>query len=470
MNTRITHDTMGEVRVPKDAYWSAQTQRSLENFRIGIEPMPLEVIRAFAVVKKASALANAGLGRLDPQRRDLIASVCDEILAGDLDAHFPLKVWQTGSGTQTNMNVNEVISNRAHVLTGNTLGEGTPLLHPNDHVNMSQSSNDTFPAAMHIAAVTLLDETTLPGLHALADVLEAKAAAWTDIVKTGRTHFMDAVPITLGQEFSGYASMVRAGILRLEESMSRLYELALGGTAVGTGLNSPQGFDRAVAQKAAELTGFPFRAAENKFEALAAHEGLVGAHGALKALAVSLSKIANDIRMLGSGPRCGIGELILPANEPGSSIMPGKVNPTQVEALTMVCVQIMGNDAGIGFAGASGQFELNVYKPMIIASFIQSARLLGEGADSFTRNCLAGLEPNRQKIQRHLDNTLMLVTALNPHIGYEKAAQVAKYAHERGTTLKAAVTALGLMDEAAFDRLVDPARMTGPLPPEDLET
>jgi len=456
---------MGEVRVPEAAYWGAQTQRSLENFNIGIETMPVEIIRAFAVVKKASALANAGLGRLEPERQALICRVCDEILAGDLDAHFPLKVWQTGSGTQTNMNVNEVIANRAHVLAGNILGSGRPAIHPNDHVNMSQSSNDTFPAAMHIAAVTLLETTTLPGLLALAGALEKKAEVWQGIVKTGRTHFMDAVPITLGQEFSGYASAVRAGIRRQEETMDRLYELALGGTAVGTGLNSPEGFDRLVAQKAADLTGYPFRPAENKFEALSAHEGLVGAHGALKALAVSLTKIANDIRMLGSGPRCGIGELILPANEPGSSIMPGKVNPTQVEALTMVCAQVMGNDAGIGFAGSAGQFELNVYKPMMIAGFIQSARLLGDSADSFTRNCLAGLAPHRERIAQHLDNTLMLVTALNPHIGYENAARAAKYAHEKGITLKQAVTALDLMDEERFTRLVDPARMTGPLTP-----
>jgi fumarate hydratase class II len=466
VNTRIEHDTMGEVRVPEEAYWGAQTQRSLENFRIGSETMPIEVIRAFAVVKKASAMANAGLGRLAPEKMEAICRVCDEILSGELDAHFPLKVWQTGSGTQTNMNVNEVIANRAHVLKGNLLGEGTPDLHPNDHVNMSQSSNDTFPAAMHIAAVKILAETTLPAVHALADVLDAKALAWKEIVKTGRTHFMDAVPLTLGQEFSGYASMVRAGLRRLEDSMDRLYELALGGTAVGTGLNCPEGFDRAVAQQAADLTGFPFRTAENKFEALSAHDGLVGSHGALRAIAVSLSKIANDIRMLGSGPRCGIGELVLPANEPGSSIMPGKVNPTQAEALTMVCAQVMGNDAGMGIAGAAGQFELNVYKPMIINTFIQSARLLGEGADSFTRNCLAGLAPDRKKIQAHLDNTLMLVTALNPHIGYEKAAGAAKYAHEKGTTLKAAVAALGLMAEDEFDRLVDPSRMTAPLPPQ----
>lgn len=464
MKTRVEHDTMGEVRVPGDAYWGAQTQRSLENFRIGSETMPIEVIRAFGLVKKASALANAGLGRIDPEKTDLICRVCDEILAGDLDDHFPLKVWQTGSGTQTNMNVNEVISNRAHVLAGKPLGEGAPAIHPNDHVNMSQSSNDTFPGAMHIAAVEILEEVTLPGLRSMALALEEKAEAWNGIVKTGRTHFMDAVPLTLGQEFSGYASLVRAGLTRLEQSMDRLHELALGGTAVGTGLNCPEGFDTAVAGKAAELTGFPFRAAANKFEALSAHEGLVGAHGALKALAVSLAKIANDIRMLGSGPRCGIGELILPANEPGSSIMPGKVNPTQVEALTMVCAQVMGNDAGIGFAGSAGQFELNVYKPMIIAAFIQSARLLGDGGVSFTRNCLAGLEPDRERIQTHLDNTLMLVTALNPHIGYEKAAKAAKYAHENRTTLKQAVADLGLMDGEAFDRLVDPGRMTGPLP------
>jgi len=455
---------MGQIRVPADAYWGAQTQRSLENFKIGTETMPVEIVRAFAIVKKAAALANADLGRLDHKARDLICQVCDEILAGNLDAHFPLRVWQTGSGTQTNMNVNEVISNRAHVLAGHALGSGTPAIHPNDHVNMSQSSNDTFPAAMHIAAVILLSQITLPGLWRLVHALEDKAGQWQDIVKTGRTHFMDAVPMTLGQEFSGYASGVRAGTRRLEKSMDRLYELALGGTAVGTGLNAPKGFDRLAADKAADLTKFPFRTAENKFEALSAHDGLVGAHGALKAIAVGLTKVANDIRMLGSGPRCGIGELILPANEPGSSIMPGKVNPTQVEALTMVCAQVMGNDAGIGFAGSAGQFELNVYKPMIIANFIQSAQVLGDGAASFTRHCLAGLAPHRDRIARHLDNTLMLATALNPHIGYENAARAAKHAHEKGITLKQAVVDLGLMKADAFSRLVDPARMTEPLP------
>lgn len=462
MGTRIEKDTMGEVRVPATAYWGAQTQRSLENFRIGTQTMPVEVIRAMGIIKKAAAAANAALGKLSPDAERLISRVCDEIIAGDLDDNFPLKIWQTGSGTQTNMNVNEVISNRAHVLAGHTLGQGTPAIHPNDHVNMSQSSNDTFPAAMHIAAVRMLTTTTIPGIRAMADALEEKAGLWNGIVKTGRTHFMDAVPLTLGQEFSGYARMAEAGLVTLAQSLDRLYELALGGTAVGTGLNTPQGFDVTVANQVAGLTGEPFRPAQNKFEALAGHDALVAAHSALKALAVSLFKIANDIRMLGSGPRCGIGELKLPANEPGSSIMPGKVNPTQAEALTMVCTQVMGNDAAIAFAAASGHFELNVFKPVIIANFLESARLLGEGAQSFTRHCLEGLAPDLERIRTHLDNSLMLVTALNPHIGYETAAAIAKHAHETGKTLKQAAMDLGIMDADEFHRLVDPGRMTGP--------
>ncbi len=463
METRIEKDTMGEVRVAADVYWGAQTQRALENFSIGTEMIPQEIIKALGLVKKAAADVNADLGRLSGKKAERIGHVCDEIIAGDLDSHFPLKVWQTGSGTQTNMNINEVISNRAHVLAGHDLGTGTPEIHPNDDVNRSQSSNDTFPAAMHVAAVGLLRTVTLPGLTVLGAALVEKAAAWADIVKTGRTHFMDAVPLTLGQEFSGYAAMVAKGIEQIEANLDRLYELALGGTAVGTGLNTPQGYDSAVAGALARLTGFPFVSAENKFEALAAHDGLVAAHGALKSMAVSLMKIANDIRMLGSGPRCGIGELRLPANEPGSSIMPGKVNPTQVEALTMVCAQVMGNDTTLSVAGASGHFELNVFKPVIIVNFIQSARLLGDAALSFAENCIQGLEPDRKMIQKHLENSLMLVTALNPHIGYDKAAKIAKHAHEKDLTLKQAASDLNLLDPDEFDRLVVPANMTGPL-------
>ncbi|MEH0021820.1 MAG: class II fumarate hydratase [Desulfobacter sp.] len=466
MKTRIEKDTMGEVRVPQDAYWGAQTQRAVENFRIGTETMPGEMIRAFGIVKKAAAMANGSLGRLSVDKEQMICRICDEIAAGELDDHFPLKVWQTGSGTQTNMNVNEVIANRSHVLAGNTLGQGRPAIHPNDDVNRSQSSNDTFPTAMHIAAVKLLKTTTLPGLAALRNALDDNARAWSGIVKTGRTHFMDAVPLTLGQEFSGYVRMVSRGIDQVENSLSRLYELALGGTAVGTGLNTPAGFDVTVANRVAELTGHPFVTAQNKFEALASHDGLVAAHGALKAVAVSLIKIANDIRMLGSGPRCGIGELRLPANEPGSSIMPGKVNPTQVEAVTMVCAQVMGNDVAVTAAGASGHFELNVFKPVIIANFIQSARLLGEASLSFARNCVDGLEPDTDMIKKHLENSLMLVTALNPHVGYDKAARIAKHAHEKGITLKQAAQDLEILDPDTFDQLVDPGRMTGPLKTE----
>ncbi|WDP91343.1 MAG: class II fumarate hydratase [Desulfobacter sp.] len=463
METRMEKDTMGEVRVPAHVYWGAQTQRSLENFAIGGEPMPREIIGAFGYVKKASAAINRDMGLLSGETAALITRVCDEIIGGELDDNFPLKVWQTGSGTQTNMNVNEVISNRAHVLAGNTLGQGRPAIHPNDHVNRSQSSNDTFPGAMHVAAVMALKSGTLPGLATLGNALDQKSRAWQDIVKTGRTHFMDAVPITLGQEFSGYAAMVSRGISQIEAGLARLYELALGGTAVGTGLNAPEGFDRAVAAELARLTGHPFIASPNKFESLAAHDGLVAAHGTLRAMAVSLMKIANDIRMLGSGPRCGIGELRLPANEPGSSIMPGKVNPTQAEALTMVCAQVMGNDTVLSVAGASGHFELNVFKPVIAYNFLQSARLLGEAALSFARHCVEGLEPDLETIGRHLDNSLMLVTALNPHIGYDKAARIAKYAHEKKITLEQAADDLGILAPEEFRRLVVPAQMTGPL-------
>ncbi len=460
---RIEKDTMGEISVPATALWGAQTQRSLENFKIGDQVMPFEVIRAFGYIKKASARANVSLDKLSQEKADLICQVCDDIVNGELNDHFPLSVWQTGSGTQTNMNVNEVISNRAQVMSGNMLGQGKPPIHPNDDVNRSQSSNDTFPAAMHIAAAILMKTNTLPGLISLKTALEEKSRAWTDIVKTGRTHFMDAVPLTLGQEFSGYVQMLSKGIEQIEASLDRLWELALGGTAVGTGLNSPEGFDSEVAKEVASLTGLPFRSADNKFESLASHDGLVAAHGALKAVAVSLMKIANDIRMLGSGPRCGIGELKLPANEPGSSIMPGKVNPTQVEAITMVCAQVMGNDTAVTVAGMSGHFELNVFKPVIIANFIESARLLGDSAVSFTKNCIKGLEPDLQMIQTHLENSLMLVTALNPHIGYENAASIAKHAHAKGITLKQAAADLDILEPKEFEQLVVPANMTAPL-------
>ena len=468
METRIEKDTMGEILVPADCLWGAQTQRSLENFRIGEETMSPVLIQAFGYLKKAAAMANASLGILSREKEALICKVCDEIIQGDLQDQFPLKVWQTGSGTQTNMNVNEVIANRANLLSGKKLGHGRleihpPEIHPNDDVNKSQSSNDTFPTAMHIAACKLLTGHTIPCLETLARGLAEKSRAWQSIVKTGRTHFMDAVPLTLGQEFSGYASMLDHGILFLKNTLPRLSGLALGGTAVGTGLNSPEGFDVKVAGIIAELTGYPFVTAENKFEALSAHDAMVSSHGALKSLAVSLMKIANDIRMLGSGPRCGIGELRLPANEPGSSIMPGKVNPTQVEALTMVCAQVMGNDVTLGLAGASGHFELNVFKPLIIHNFLQSARLLGDAALSFYENCVKGLEPDFLVIKKHLAHSLMLVTALNPHIGYDKAAKIAKKAHKEGITLKQASHELGFVSDEKFDDLVDPGKMIGPM-------
>lgn len=463
METRIEKDTMGEVRVPADSLWGAQTQRALENFKIGEEPMPSDVIQAFGVLKKAAALANADYGILSREKQAAICQVCEEMIQGRLNDHFPLKVWQTGSGTQTHMNVNEVIANRAQVLSGRKLGQGTVWIHPNDDVNKSQSSNDAFPTAMHMAACKLITNHTLPCLDRLGQGLWEKSRAWQTIVKTGRTHFMDAVPLTLGQEFSGYAAMVDQGIQNLKNSLAPLSRLALGGTAVGTGLNSPAGFDVKVAGIIAELTGHPFVTADNKFAALAAHDALVAAHGALKALAVSLMKIANDIRMLGSGPRCGLGELHLPANEPGSSIMPGKVNPTQVEALTMICAQVMGNDVTVSLAGASGHFELNVFKPVIIYNFLQSARLLGDGARSFHDHCLQGLEPDLAAIEKHLSRSLMLVTALNPHIGYDKAARIAKTAHEKGITLKQSALDLGGMAEEDFDAWVDPQKMTGPL-------
>jgi fumarate hydratase class II len=461
--TRIETDTMGEILVPKDCLWGAQTQRSLENFKIGEETMPPGLIQAFGVLKKAAAMANTAFGLLSREKGTLICQVCDIIIQGRLNDQFPLKVWQTGSGTQTNMNVNEVIANRAHVLFGKKLGQGPFLIHPNDDVNKSQSSNDAFPTAMHIAACNQVLDHTLPGLEQLYQGLAEKSREWEAIVKIGRTHFMDAVPLTLGQEFSGYAAMVAQGIENLKSSLGPLYELALGGTAVGTGLNSPQGFDVNVAKIIAALTGRPFVTAPNKFAALAAHDALVASHGALKTLAVSLMKIANDIRMLGSGPRCGIGELILPANEPGSSIMPGKVNPTQTEAMTMVCAQVMGNDVTVNVSGASGHFELNVFKPVIIHSYLQSARLLGDAAFSFYDHCVKGLVPDHQGIERHLSRSLMLVTALNTVIGYDKAAMIAKKAHGEGITLKQAAHDLGFVAQKDFDALVDPGKMIGPM-------
>jgi len=459
MEYRIEHDTMGEVKVPADKYWGAQTQRSVNNFKIGDQKMPREIIMAFAYLKKAAALTNLDLGVLSREKADLICRVCDEILEGKLDDQFPLVVWQTGSGTQTNMNLNEVIANRAHVLLGNKLGEGKTFLHPNDDVNKSQSSNDTFPTAMHIAAYKMLTEKTIPGVELLRNTLHAKSQAFMDIVKIGRTHFMDATPLTLGQEFSGYVSQIDHGLRALRNTLPHMSELALGGTAVGTGINAPKGYAEKVAARIAELTGLPFVTAENKFESLAAHDALVETSGALKQLAVSLMKIGNDLRVLASGPRSGIGEILIPENEPGSSIMPGKVNPTQIEALTMVCAQVIGNDAAITVGGMLGHFELNVFKPLMITNLLHSARLLGDACVSFTTNCAAGIEPNYPVIQKHLENSLMLVTALNPHIGYENAAKIAKKAHKEGKTLRQAAIELGLVTDEQFTLWVDPKKM-----------
>lgn len=459
MEYRIEHDTMGEVKVPADKYWGAQTQRSVNNFKIGDQKMPREIIMAFAYLKKAAALTNLDLGVLPREKADLICKVCDEILEGKLDDQFPLVVWQTGSGTQTNMNLNEVIANRAHVLMGNKLGEGKTFLHPNDDVNKSQSSNDTFPTAMHIAAYKMLTEITIPGVELLRNTLHAKSQAFMDIVKIGRTHFMDATPLTLGQEFSGYVSQIDHGLRALRNTLPHLSELALGGTAVGTGINAPKGYAEKVAAKIAELTGLPFITAENKFESLASHDALVETSGALKQLAVSLMKIGNDLRVLASGPRSGIGEILIPENEPGSSIMPGKVNPTQIEALTMVCAQVIGNDSAITVGGMLGHFELNVFKPLMITNLLHSARLLGDACVSFTANCAAGIEPNYPVIQKHLENSLMLVTALNPHIGYENAAKIAKKAHKEGKTLRQAAIELGLVTDEQFTQWVDPKKM-----------
>jgi len=462
--TRREKDSMGYVVVPADKYWGAQTERSRSNFKIGPEAsMPLEVIRAFAVLKKAAAIANMKCGVLDKKKTALIAKVCDEILAGKLDDQFPLVVWQTGSGTQSNMNVNEVIANRAHVLNGGKLTDEKKILHPNDDVNKSQSSNDTFPTAMHIAAYKLIVENTIPNTELLKKTLEKKSKAFMKIVKIGRTHFMDATPLTLGQEFSGYVSQLEHGLKALKNTLKHLSELALGGTAVGTGINTPKGYAELVAKEIAKETGLPFITAENKFEALASHDACVETSGALKQLAVSLFKIANDIRMLSSGPRSGIGEIIIPSNEPGSSIMPGKVNPTQCEALTMVCAQVIGNDTAITIGGMNGHFELNVFKPVIIYNLLNSARLLGDAAKSFNDHCATGIEPNKSVIRRHLDNSLMLVTALNTKIGYDNAAKIAKKAWAEEKTLKQAAVELGLLTEKQFDEWVVPEKMVGGL-------
>lgn len=461
MEIRIEKDTMGQVEVPADKYWGAQTQRSKNNFKIGDGTMPIEIIRAFAILKKAAALTNVELGVMDREKGELIARVCEEILDGKLDDQFPLVVWQTGSGTQSNMNLNEVVANRAHVLKGGKLGEGTRFIHPNDDVNKSQSSNDTFPTAMHIAAYKMILDVTLPGIEKLKKSLEEKVKTFRDIVKTGRTHWMDATPLTLGQEFSGYVSQLEHGIIAIKNTLPHMSELALGGTAVGTGMNTPEGYDVLVARKIAELTGHPFITAPNKFESLAAHDAIVESSGALKTIAVSLMKIANDIRFLGSGPRCGIGEINLPANEPGSSIMPGKVNPTQSEALTMVCAQVIGNDTAIAIGGMQGHYQLNVFKPVMIHNLLESARLIGDACVSFNDNCAIGIEPNTQNIKTNLENSLMLVTALNTHIGYENAAKIAKKAHSEGTTLREAALELGLVTDEQFNEWVDPSKMIG---------
>jgi fumarate hydratase class II len=464
MEYRIEKDTMGEVKVPADKYWGAQTERSRNNFKIGSPAsMPIEVIHAFAYLKKAAAYSNCELGVLDESKRDIIAKVCDEIIAGKLDDQFPLVIWQTGSGTQSNMNMNEVISNRAHVVLGNKLGEGTRAIHPNDDVNKSQSSNDTFPTGMHIACYKMVVENTIPGVEKLRNALALKSKELSSYVKIGRTHLMDATPLTLGQEFSGYVSQLDHGLRALRNTLPHLSELALGGTAVGTGINTPKGYSENVAGYIAKFTKLDFVTAENKFEALAAHDAIVESHGALKQLAVSLNKIANDIRLLASGPRSGIGEIILPANEPGSSIMPGKVNPTQAEAITMVSAQVMGNDVAISVGGMQGHFELNVFKPVMAANFLQSARLIGDACVSFTDHAVIGIEANAAKIKEHVNNSLMLVTALNTHIGYEKAAKIAKTAYENGTTLKEEALNLGYLTSDEFDEWVDPSKMIGSL-------
>ncbi|MFZ4463231.1 MAG: class II fumarate hydratase [Bacteroidales bacterium] len=460
MKFRTEKDTMGPVEVPADKYWGAQTERSRNNFKIGPEAsMPKEIIYAFAYLKKAAAITNMELGVLPEEKCKLISAACDEILAGKLDDNFPLVIWQTGSGTQSNMNVNEVVANRAHVMQGGSLDDAKKAIHPNDDVNKSQSSNDTFPTAMHIAAYKLIDENTLPGLQMLRDSLNEKALAFADIVKTGRTHLMDATPLTLGQEFSGYVSQLDHGIKALKATLDHLSELALGGTAVGTGINTPKGYSVKVAENIAKLTGLPFRTADNKFEALSAHDAIVGTSGALKQLAVSLMHIANNIRLLASGPRCSIGEIMLPENEPGSSIMPGKVNPTQNESMTMVCTQVIGNDAAITVGGMQGHFQLNVFKPVMISNLLQSARLLGDACVSFTEHAVSGIEPVYANIQANMENSLMLVTALNTHIGYDNAAKIAKKAHKENLTLRQSAMSLGMLTDEEFTAWVDPKKM-----------
>jgi len=464
MKFRIEKDTMGSVKVPADKYWGAQTERSRNNFKIGsAASMPLEIVYGFAYLKKAAAFTNTELGVLDAEKRDLIASVCDEILEGKLDDQFPLVVWQTGSGTQSNMNVNEVIANRAHEISGKTIGEGDKTIQPNDDVNKSQSSNDTFPTGMHIACYKKIVETTIPGIEQLRNTLQKKSEDFKNVVKIGRTHLMDATPLTLGQEFSGYVAQLNFALKALRNSLDHLSQLALGGTAVGTGLNTPKGYDVLVAKFIAEFTNLPFITAENKFEALAAHDALVETHGALKQTAVSLNKIANDIRMMASGPRSGIGEIIIPANEPGSSIMPGKVNPTQAEAITMVCAQVMGNDVAVTIGGTQGHYELNVFKPMMAANVIQSAQLIGDACISFDLHCASGIQPNHTRINELLNNSLMLVTALNTKIGYYKAAEIANTAHANGTTLKEEAVRLGYVTEEQYNEWVKPEDMTGSL-------
>jgi len=464
MKFRTETDTMGQVQVPANKYWGAQTQRSLMNFQIGPPAsMPIEIIHAFGILKKAAAITNHKFGLLTEEKMRIISQVCDEIIAGKHDDQFPLVIWQTGSGTHTNMNCNEVIANRAHVLLGNKMGKGKRLIHPNDDVNMSQSSNDTFPTAMNIAAYQMIVDYTIPRIELLQNTLNEKSVANAEIVKIGRTHFMDATPITLGQELSGYVAQLKHGIRALKNTLPHLSELAMGGSAVGTGLNTPEGYDREVAAVIAQLTKLPFVTAENKFESLAANDALVETHGAIKQLAVSLMKIANDIRMLASGPRSGIGEITIPANEPGSSIMPGKVNPTQTEALTMVCAQVIGNDTTISFAGANGYFELNVFKPVMINALLQSARLIADACKSFNDHCASGIEPNLKRIDENLRNSLMLVTALNPHIGYENAAKIAKKAFTDHLSLKEAALALCLITEQQFDEWVIPKEMIGPI-------
>lgn len=462
MEYRIEKDTMGEVKVPADKYWGAQTERSRNNFKIGPSAsMPAEIIKGFAYLKKAAAYANHDLGVLPAEKRDAIAAVCDEILDGQLADQFPLVIWQTGSGTQSNMNVNEVIANRAQVLAGGKIGEGEPVLKPNDDVNKSQSSNDTFPTGMHIAAYKAVVEITIPGVEKLRDTLDRKSREFMNVVKIGRTHLMDATPLTLGQELSGYVAQLDYGIRALRNTLPHLSELALGGTAVGTGLNAPEGYDVKVAEYISRFTGHPFVTAPNKFEALASHDAIVEAHGALKQLAVALNKIANDIRMLASGPRSGIGEILIPENEPGSSIMPGKVNPTQCEALTMVCAQVIGNDMAIAVGGMQGHYELNVFKPVMAANFLQSARLIGDACVSFEEHCASGIEPNYDRIKQLVDNSLMLVTALNTKIGYYKAAEIAQTAHRNGTTLKEEAVRLGYVTAEDFDAWVKPEDMVG---------